>query len=95
MDLRKQKKERVPKKPLRIRILVRFPLRDIPLEARIGQRVNPPRKKRTKAIWVAENEEERYLINISVKEKIRAASNISPTPVKKNCSRIALILSVR
>jgi hypothetical protein len=95
MDFRRQKKERVPKKPLRMRIVVRFPLRDIPLEERIGQRVKPPKKKRTKAIWVGENEEERYLINISVKEKIRAANNISPKPVKKNCLRIVLILSVR
>jgi hypothetical protein len=57
--------------------------------------MKPPRKKRTKAIWVGENEEERYLINISVKEKLKAASNISPKPVKRSCLRIVPILSVR
>ena len=94
MALRRQKKERVPKRPLRIRTLVRFPLRDISLEERIGQRMKPPRKKRTKAIWIGGNEEERYLINISVREKVRAASNINPRPVKKSRLTIGLILSV-
>jgi hypothetical protein len=94
-DLIRQKKERVPKSPLSIRILVRIPLRDIPREERMGHRMKPPRKKRTKAIWVGENEEERYLIKISVKEKMIAARSISPKPLISNRLRIILIVSVR
>jgi hypothetical protein len=93
MDLIRQKKERVPKRPLKIRIPVWFPLREIPLEERVGQRMSPPNRKRTKPICVAVNEEERDLMRISAKEKIRAARNINQKPLARNRFLISTILT--
>jgi hypothetical protein len=67
MDLSRQKKERVPKRPLKIRIQVLFPLREILLEERIGQRINPPSRKRMKPISVVENEDESDLRSVSAR----------------------------
>jgi hypothetical protein len=55
MDLSRQKKEKVPKSPLKMRILVRFPFKEILLEERIGQRMIPPNKNRIKAICMIES----------------------------------------
>jgi hypothetical protein len=93
MDLSRQKKERVPKRPLKIRIPVWFPLREIPLEERVGQRMSPPNRKRTKLICVAVNEEERDLIRTSAREKTRAARNNTQKPLARNCLMMFTILS--
>jgi hypothetical protein len=93
MDLSRQKKERVPKTPLKIRIPVWFPLREILLEERIGQRITTPSRKRTKPICVAVNEEERDLMRTSAREKMRADSNMSQKPLARNCLMMFTILS--
>jgi len=93
MDLSRQKKERVPKRPLKTRIPVWFPLREILLEERIGQRITPPSRKRTKPICVAVNEEERDLMRTSAKEKIRAARNISQKPLVRKRLTMSTILN--
>ena len=93
MDLSRQKKDKVPKRPLKIRIPVWFPLREILLEERIGQRITPPSRKRTKPICVAVNEEERDLMRISEREKMRAESNMSQKPLVRNRLTMSAISS--
>ena len=95
MDLSRQKKEKVPKIPLKTRIQVRFPLRDIPFEERIGQRIAPPIRNRAKAICMGEKKKERCLARISANEKMIAERSISPKPLVNNRLRIILIVSVR
>ena len=68
IDLRRHKKEKVPNTPLRIRYWRCLPLRDVLREERIGQRITPPNRKRTKAISVMGNEVERILMNTSAIE---------------------------
>jgi len=68
IDLRRHKKEKVPNTPLRMRYGRCLPLRDVFREERIGQRITPPNRKRTKAISVIGNEVERILMNTSAIE---------------------------
>jgi hypothetical protein len=68
MDLSKQKKDTVPKIPLRRRIRMSFPLGDIFIEERMGQRMIPPSRKRMKAISVVGRERERILRITSLME---------------------------
>jgi hypothetical protein len=68
IDLRRHKKEKVPNTPLRTRYWRCLPLSDVPREERIGQRITPPKRKRTKAISVIGSEVERILMNTSAIE---------------------------
>jgi len=68
MDLRRQKKDKVPAAPLNKSIQVWLPLRDVPLDEMIGKRMSPPKIKRIKPISEAGNKEERDLMMISVRE---------------------------
>ena len=68
IDRRRHKKEKVPKSPLRIRYWRCLPLKDVLREERIGQRITPPNRKRTKAISVIGKEVERILMNTSAIE---------------------------